>query len=308
MAADDELIVVDDGSTDATRAEVEKFGDRVRYLRIKNVGAGNARNIGLKHATRPLIAFLDSDDSWAPFKLRLQREVLAQHPELVYCCSNFSLHTPAGDTPSYLRQWWTGNTDPESVFGIGERLQSRNGFAQEMPECRLHVADLFKPMLENHVICIITLLYRQERAPDVKFPEDLPTCEDWEFCARLARCGLGGYVDCDTAINHAHSGPRLTDAHRLTRAATRLKMMSRVWGSDPAFMAMHGEDYAAVWSDQCLQAADWLVRHGRNREAREYLAKAGHAPLPLRIAASLPVPQCAVELARRGRDLLLGRN
>ena len=135
MAPDDELIVVDDGSTDATRAEVEELGDRVRYLRTTNAGAGKARNIGLEHATRPLIAFLDSDDTWAPFKLKLQREVLAQHPELVYCCSNFSLHTPAGDTPSYLRQWWSGNTNPEGVFGVGERWQSRNGFPEDRGQC-----------------------------------------------------------------------------------------------------------------------------------------------------------------------------
>jgi glycosyltransferase involved in cell wall biosynthesis len=308
MAPGDELIVVDDGSTDATRTAVERFGDRVRYIRIANGGAGRARNVGLENAIKPLVAFLDSDDTWAPFKLKLQRAVLREHPQLVYCCSNFSLCTPAGDTPSYLRNWWSRNTDPANIFGAGQRFHSSNGHAKELPVCNMHVVDLFKPMMEDGVICLITLLYRRERAPNVNFPEDLQTYEDWEFCARLARQGPGAYLDCDTAINHAHTGPRLTDAHALTCAATRLKVMPRVWGNDPQFMARYSSDYDSVWSEQCIRAAHWLIRHGRNPEAREYLAKAGHAPLGLRLIASLPIPQSAIELARKSRDVLFRKS
>ncbi len=304
MAPGDELIVVDDGSSDNTGAAVERFGDRVRYIRTTGGGAGKARNVGLQNATRPLVAFLDSDDTWAPFKLTLQRAVLREHPELVYCCSNFCLRTAAGDTPSYLRHWWSRASDPAAIFGPGRRFQGGGLPAGEWPACHLHIVDLFEPMMEDGVICLITLLYRRQRAPDVKFPEDLQTYEDWEFCARVAGLGRGGYLDCDTAINHAHSGPRLTDAHALTCAATRLRVMPRVWGCDRQFMERYSQDYEAVRREQCVRAAHWLVRHGRNREAREYLAQAGGAPLPLRLLANLPIPPSAIALARKGRDVL----
>jgi glycosyltransferase involved in cell wall biosynthesis len=59
-----EVIVVDDGSTDDTRSVVHRFGQRVRYEWQKNAGASASRNVGIRLATRPWIAFLDSDDYW----------------------------------------------------------------------------------------------------------------------------------------------------------------------------------------------------------------------------------------------------
>ena len=63
---DYELIVVDDGWTDETRAVVESLGPRVRYLHQSNQGAAAARNFGVRHACAPWIAFQDSDDLCAP--------------------------------------------------------------------------------------------------------------------------------------------------------------------------------------------------------------------------------------------------
>ena len=61
-----EVVVVDDGSTDDTRARVEAFGPGVRYLHQGNAGVSAARNHGVRAATGTWIAFLDSDDRWAP--------------------------------------------------------------------------------------------------------------------------------------------------------------------------------------------------------------------------------------------------
>ena len=71
-----EIIVVDDGSRDATAARVRSYGDRVRYVHQDNAGASAARNHGVELTREPWIAFLDSDDYWLPEHLeRIARAV-----------------------------------------------------------------------------------------------------------------------------------------------------------------------------------------------------------------------------------------
>lgn len=67
-----QIIVVDDGSTDNTRSEVEKFGSRVTYLFQENGGAAKARNTGILASNTDFISFLDADDVWHPRKLENQ--------------------------------------------------------------------------------------------------------------------------------------------------------------------------------------------------------------------------------------------
>jgi len=76
---DFEVIVVDDGSTDATLDVVATFGDRVKILKQANQGPGLARNLGARHATGQYLAFLDSDDLWFPWTLRFFAQTIKQH-------------------------------------------------------------------------------------------------------------------------------------------------------------------------------------------------------------------------------------
>jgi len=84
-----ELIVVDDGSTDDTRARVASFARdaRVRYEYQERSGPSRARNIGIRASAGSYIAFLDDDDVWLPEKLTKQMAILsAQHDvDVAYC-------------------------------------------------------------------------------------------------------------------------------------------------------------------------------------------------------------------------------
>lgn len=68
----DEVVVVDDGSTDATPAVMAAYGARIVAVRQENRGGGAATNRGIAAATGEILAFLDADDLWLPGKLALQ--------------------------------------------------------------------------------------------------------------------------------------------------------------------------------------------------------------------------------------------
>ena len=81
----DEIVVVDDGSTDGTAELVEGLG--VQCIRKQNGGPASARNQGVKETTAPLVAFLDADDLFLPDKLERQLTLLSQGG-IVACCGN----------------------------------------------------------------------------------------------------------------------------------------------------------------------------------------------------------------------------
>ncbi|MDX1590157.1 MAG: glycosyltransferase [Oleiphilaceae bacterium] len=79
-----ELIVVDDGSTDDTRAVLASLmaDPRLRYFYQPNQGQSVARNLALSHARGDFICFLDSDNVWPRDKLATQLEVFREHPQV----------------------------------------------------------------------------------------------------------------------------------------------------------------------------------------------------------------------------------
>ncbi len=85
-----EIIVVDDGSTDETGKLIENnFHNNVLYLRQNNKGESSARNTGIEHATSKWIALLDADDFWHKDKLKKQMQLLHEKPDLDWLSCNY---------------------------------------------------------------------------------------------------------------------------------------------------------------------------------------------------------------------------
>lgn len=78
----DQIIVIDDGSSDDTRERLAQYRDKIRYVYQDNRGVAAARNHGIECSQDEFVAFLDADDVWHPRKLELQLKALAQNPRI----------------------------------------------------------------------------------------------------------------------------------------------------------------------------------------------------------------------------------
>ncbi|MBD2071195.1 glycosyltransferase [Leptolyngbya sp. FACHB-671] len=103
--SDYEIIVVDDGSTDATREVAKAYGDRLQYVYQQNQGAAAARNRGMRLARGELIAFLDGDDLFSPDKLAVQVAYFDANPSVGMVKTGWQIIDQQGKFVSTVEPW-----------------------------------------------------------------------------------------------------------------------------------------------------------------------------------------------------------
>lgn len=151
----DEVIVVDDGSTDDTRLWIERDFPGVTYLYQPNTGVSAARNRGIAAATWEWIAFLDSDDEWKPEKLERQMAALSEKPEYHLCHTN---------------EVWIRNG---RRVNEGKRHEKSGGW-------------IFQRCLPLCVVSPSATVVRRALLEELGgFDESFPVCEDYDMWLRI---------------------------------------------------------------------------------------------------------------------------
>lgn len=288
----DELIVVDDGSTDETEALLEGYGDRVRCIATAGRGAGAARNVGIAEARNSLIAFLDSDDEWTSDRLEIGRRFLDARPDIVFCFSDFGVRTAAdAERHHAIALWLRREPEWECQLGLPVLYSSVARLPIHRADFQVYIGDLAPSLIEACPVAVQTLLVRRERAGDaLRFAEDLATFEDWECALRLARAGKAAFFNCETAWQYGHGGTRITDLHgdAAVPATAQIALLTRQLASDAGFMMRHGSKVQAALQRANLLAAKSLLRRGELRRARRHFRGAGVRNRPYTLLTLLP--------------------
>ncbi len=238
-----EVIVVDDGSTDATPHVTATFQPHITGIRQPNRREGAARNTGAARARGAYFAFLDSDDYWLPGKLAgdLARFDRPDQPALVYSRGR--------------------NVDPSDRL-IGERHLNH-------PE-----GDVFWPLAREAFMPMSTVAMRAEAFRACGgFVEDphLSGTADWEMWLRLAARWPVGFVDQTATCIRVHGRNMSADPRYMERA-----MLSGVRYAlrDPVVAQRARGRERFIRACMYVTIALNAYANGRRRQAWPWLARA----------------------------------
>jgi hypothetical protein len=234
--------------------------------------------------------------------LDIAREFLEKHNDILFCFTDFRSDHHGAIVERALRSWYRDPRGWDEIIGPGAPFSAACRPLPGWDDFLCYAGNVYAKVLESCFICTITVTVRREEAgPALQFAEDLPTYEDWWCFALLARQGYGAYLDCETAIQHCHKAPRLTDADTLTCAETRLRVLEAIWGSDREFLQTQQELYDRAVLDQRIHRAKGLIKVGRVRQARSELASIAGVPAAYRLLTILPGPVTAGLFTLRSR-------
>jgi glycosyltransferase involved in cell wall biosynthesis len=274
-------LVVDNGSTDGTAAALATIEDpRLKVLSYGSpFGSGAAaRNMGIAAVEdAPWVAFLDSDDVWAPTKLERQMASLALTPDAAWSA--------------------TGCVDVGEDMAVryGLRMSGGSSRAQDVilfsaAELRAQlIVDCTVPAGNTTVVASRALL---EQAGG--FDAQLATCDDWDLWLRLASLSVLAYVDVPLAAYRIWGGRSSTNERAFVRDAATVRAR-HFPESGPL-----PRQYVARWE---REAARRNVAAGRRLKAASSYGRAawvGRAPGQLAYAvAAATMPQVTERRLRR---------
>lgn len=161
---DFELIVVDDGSTDATASELAKLASRLQFFVTERRGVSAARNLGVSQSRGHYIAFLDSDDLWLNRKLERQTRFMDEHPEFHICQTDeIWIRNGVRVNPSAVHQKPSGDifsrslklclVSPSAVMMTKALFERTGGFDEAFPVCEDY--DLWLRISAQHQVPLI---------------------------------------------------------------------------------------------------------------------------------------------------------
>jgi glycosyltransferase involved in cell wall biosynthesis len=153
----DEIIVIDDGSTDETQQIINTQYPQVKLISQANQGVSAARNAGIKNAKGNWICLLDSDDSWQADKLEKQIQIFADNPEYLICHTN---------------ETWYRNGE---ILNQKKKHEKRGGY-------------IFQHCLPLCAISPSSVMINKQLFNDVGFfDESFIACEDYDMWLRICR-------------------------------------------------------------------------------------------------------------------------
>jgi hypothetical protein len=258
--ADVEVVVVDDGSTDDTKAVATRYADpRIRYVYQQNRGLAAARNTGIRESTGALLTFLDSDDLFLPSKVEVLLAAMDARPGLGFVAGQAVLIDEAGQRlgetfeegpPATPTDWLLGNP--------------------------LHVGSV--------------LLSREWQSRVGLFDEALRSYEDWDLWLRLARAGCPmGWVAQPVSLYRFHGAQMTRIGAQMTRATFNVLDKTFADTALPAdWRARRGEAY----SRGHLRAAAQAYTAGAVEDAAANMAQA--VTLDPSLAADAGAPVAAI--------------
>lgn len=259
-----EVIVVDDGSTDDTPQVMARF-PQVHYVRQENHGESAARNAGIRLSAGEYIAFLDADDAFLPDKLERQVSILDAQPAVGVVYSDVYLCDADGN--------------PQRLFS------SQLG-------CRRVSGRVFESLVRGNFLTVDSVLVRREVFERVGlFDESLRTFPDWDLWLRVSADYTFEYVDAPVARYRMH--PEMVSRDRLKMwqgaLAVRRKLVTM-----PAFQSCSSATQQYCYYQ--LGLLDCLA--GNTRQGRQHLWRA------FRGSPALPVAGAAWTLAFFGQKFL----
>jgi hypothetical protein len=205
----DEIIVVNDGSTDNTSEVLKKFSDKkISVITTTNQGVSAARNTGLDNASGDVIAFLDADDRWLPDMLDRQIRLIEAAPEIVCVFSNFIRFNnwnskKLSDQFAYYPELKKIPTTRTSV-GFGKIIAN----------------DAFSNLIEMNEIPAFTqvMIFKMSAINDIRFNTKLVCCEDTNFVLKVYLKGRVAYNEEVLAEIRRHNDNATKDSKIFPKA------------------------------------------------------------------------------------------